>query len=54
MKASLLIISLVLGLAGSGEVLWSQAARAEIPYEKDQRAMQERYQGKHGTSPQVQ
>ena len=54
MKASLLTISLLLGLAGSGEMLWSKVARAETPYEKDQREMQETYQRKHGTSPQVQ
>ena len=53
MKARLLTLLLVLGLAGSGSVFWVTAAHAETPYEKDQREMLERYQHEHGTSAQV-
>jgi hypothetical protein len=54
MKARLLTLLLVLGLAGSGSVFWVTAAQAETPYEKDQREMLERDQREHGTSAQVQ
>jgi hypothetical protein len=54
MKARLLTLLLVLGLAGSGSVFWVTAAQAETPYERDQREMLERDQREHGTSAQVQ
>jgi hypothetical protein len=54
MKVSLLTLSLVFGSVGSGTAFWVTAARAESPYERDQREMLERYQQQHGLSPQVQ
>ncbi len=54
MKATLLTLLLVLGLAGSGSVFWVTTAQAETPYEKNQREMLERYQQEHGLSEQVQ
>jgi hypothetical protein len=52
--ASVLRSSLILGLASLGAACWVGAARAETPYERDQREMLEKYQREHGLSPQVQ
>jgi hypothetical protein len=54
MKPSFLSLALVLGLVGGGSTLGVSAARAESPYERDQRQMLEQYQREHGLSPQVQ
>jgi len=53
MKNLSLSVLLLLGLAGLGSVALVNAARAETPYERDQRQMMERYQREHGASPQV-
>jgi hypothetical protein len=54
MNPSLKNLSMVLGVIGSGCLLCATAARAETPYERDQRQMLEQYQQQHGLSPQVQ
>lgn len=54
MKAARPAFALLLAGLGSAGALWSGAARAESPYERDQRQMLEKYQREHGLSPQVQ
>jgi hypothetical protein len=53
MKASLLAFSAAMGVTALGTVFWVTAARAETPYERDQREQLKKYQQQHGLSPQV-
>jgi hypothetical protein len=54
MNSSLRNLYVILGLAATAALLLPAAARAESPFERDQREQLEKYQREHGLSPEVQ